>query len=369
MSLTIAIDASRSTHKQSTGTEYWSRRLIDQIIRVNETRDEPHRLQLYFRQRPTPGLYQHSDYVEEHIIPFKRMWTHVRFAAALWSAQPDVTFVPAHTLPLAFPGKAVATVHDLGFEHFPQTHQAMQLQYLRWTTRHSARRAERIIVISQATADDLATLYQVPQEKIRVVYPGVDIPARETEADLHEKYGIPRNYFLFLGTLQPRKNIERMVGAYKRWQNLHPDKPVKLVLAGKPGWLHDPAWTDGIEGIIVTGYIDEADKGPIIRGAMGLLFPSLYEGFGFPVVEAMLCGIPVIASNTSSLPEIIEDAGILVDPLSEAQIASAMDLLIEHKLLHRKLSVKGRLQAMQFKWQRAAEQTLAVLEETAETAS
>ena len=359
----IAIDASRSTVERMTGTEHYSRQLIHHLILENDTLDNPHQLHLYFRDEPSPDLFPQSDNVTQHVIPFSRLWTHLRFAWALWSNPPDVTFVPAHTLPYYFPNKAVVTIHDLGYKHFPEAHPESQVQYLDWSTRHSAQRATRILADSQATADDLQKFYDVSADKIEVVYPGVDAPNDKRGWELYSKYNIPLSYFLFIGTLQPRKNIERIIQAFDMWQNANPDKNIGLVLAGKKGWLFDESWIDGVENVHVTGYIEEEDKGAIIRQASALLFPSLYEGFGFPVLEAMHMGTAVIASNSSSLPELVGDAGILVDPLSLPEIAGSLDLVADNELLRRKLGVKGMMQVKQFTWKNTAQKTLKVLTE------
>src|SRR5258708_35793273 len=169
-----------------------------------------------------------------------RLWTHVRFAAALWTDRPDVTFVPAHTLPIFFPGRAVATVHDLGYRFFPQAHPGFERRYLDFTTRYSARRATRILADSQATRDDLMAQYHIAADKIDVVYPGVEGLRRADGAQIAEarqKYHLPERYFLFLGTLQPRKNIGRLILAFARYCDLHPQSSESLVLAGKRGWL------------------------------------------------------------------------------------------------------------------------------------
>ena len=141
------------------------------------------------------------------MIPFARAWTHLRFAAELWRDRPDLTWVPAHTLPALFPGRAAVTIHDLGYKLFPQAHPPMQRLYLDLTTRYSAARAAVVLADSQATADDLTRFYGTPASKIRVVYPGVDAPPVGDVAAVRAKYGLPERYFLFLGTLQPRKNI------------------------------------------------------------------------------------------------------------------------------------------------------------------
>lgn len=353
----IAIDASRCTVTRVTGTEQYAIQLIRALIR----REHPHQITLYFRDEPAPDLFPHSPQVAYRVIPFRRAWTHLRFAAELWHDRPDVTFVPAHTLPILFPGWAVVTVHDLGYRWFPQAHSLGQRLYLNWTTRYSARRASIVLADSQATAADLNRFYGTPPERLRVVYPGVDAPTLSDTQAAWQKYGLERPYFLFIGTLQPRKNIARLVEAYRLWRARHPEQRIDLVLAGKPGWLYDPAWVEGAEGVRVIGYIDEADKGALYAGALALVFPSLYEGFGFPVLEAMHSGTPVIASRTSSLPELVGEAGLLVDPLDAGSISEAMSQISEDSALRARLAEMGYAQAKHFTWEQAAEQVMAAL--------
>lgn len=360
--LTIAIDASRTTCARPTGTEHYALQLIRHLIKINDQREHPHHLCLYFRDQPAPDLFTPSKYVTYRTIRLPRLWTHVRFALALWRDRPDVTFVPSHTLPLFFPGAAVVTIHDLGYHYFPEAHPRAQRYYLEWATRHSARRATHIISDSQTTADDLRRLYGVPSDKISVVYPGVEPPPAGVMAAARRKYGLPDQYFLFIGTLQPRKNIARIVRAYQRWQQANPDDPTGLVLAGGKGWLFDEAWVAGVQNVHLPGYIDEADKGALLAGARALVFPTLYEGFGFPVVEAMHSGVPVIVSNTSSLPELVGDGGLLVDPLDVNAITVAMDLLTWNRDLHWTLRSKAYAQVARFTWYSAAQQVFDILE-------
>src|SRR5690606_10531609 len=282
----IAIDASRTTAARVTGTEHYSRELTRALIALNSEHD----LHLFFRDQPPEALFPPDDRVHQHVIPARRMWTHLRFAWALRGLRPDVVFVPAHTLPFVFRGPAVVTVHDLGFRYFPEAHPARDRLYLDLTTLYSARRARIVLADSQATAEDLNRFYGIAPEKIRVVYPGVDpLPIGDIAA-VRAKYNLPQRYFLFLGTLQPRRNIAVIVQAYQRWRAANPDDGAELVLAGKKGWLYDDQWADGLPGVHLTGYIDAADKGALYAGALALVFPSLYEGFGFPVLEAMHCG-------------------------------------------------------------------------------
>jgi glycosyltransferase involved in cell wall biosynthesis len=358
----IAVDASRTTVPRLTGTEYYSRALIRALLELGSG----HEFHLFFRDSPPPDLFPRSDSVHQHVIPLARLWTHARLALALSRLRPDVTFVPAHTLPFMFPGPAVVTVHDLGFRYFPEAHPLRDRLYLDLTTLYSARRARVVLADSQATASDLTTFYGIPPERIRTVYPGVEPPPIGDMAAVRARYSLPERYFLFLGTLQPRKNIAVIVQAYQRWRAANPNDSAGLVLAGHKGWLYDDTWASGLPGVQMTGYIDEADKGALYAGALALVFPSLYEGFGFPVLEAMHCGTPVITSSTSSLPELGGDAALLVDPLDVNAIASKMTRLSANEAQRALLRDKGYTQARRFTWAQAAAQTLQALEQAAQ---
>lgn len=369
--MNIAIDASRTTIARRTGTENYALQLIRALLRL----PAEHCYRLYFRDAPPPGLLpQPSDRViiQRRVLPARRLWTHFRFAAALWATRPDVTFVPAHTLPFVFPGRAVVTVHDLGYRFYPQAHRLKERLYLELTTRYSARRAARIIADSQATKRDLIGQYGVNAHRIDVIYPGVEGITRASEAQIaaaRARYGLPERYVLFLGTLQPRKNIGRLCEAFARYLESSSDPGLALVLAGKPGWLLDIerdvlARLPGsvVERVKITGYIADEDVGPLYSGALALVFPSLYEGFGFPVLEAMRCGTPVLCANTSSLPELAGDAALLVDPLSVEDIAQGMARLLGDSTLRADLSARGYRQAEMFTWERAAQLALETLE-------
>ncbi len=359
----IAIDASRTTVPQPTGTEHYSRELIRALLRL----DTNHEFHLYFRDEPAPGLFPKAEHIHRHVIPLRRLWTHARLALALQQARPAVTFVPAHTLPFIFPGPAVVTVHDLGFRYFPETHPLLDRQYLELTTFYSTRRSTRVLADSQATANDIMEIYRVPPAKLQVVYPGVAPPTIGDQAAVRVKYNLPARYFLFLGTLQPRKNIAVIVQAYQRWRSANPDDDAELVLAGNKGWLYDDTWAEGLPGVNLPGFIDDADKGALYAGALALVFPSLYEGFGFPVIEAMHCGTPVITSNTSSLPEVAGAAGLLVDPLNVGALVDKLTRVAGNPEQRQVMRDAGYQQAARFTWEQAAEQTMTALETAAQT--
>jgi len=357
MSLRIAIDASRTTRAQRTGTENYALKLIDALLMLGDNSC----FTLYFRD--VPSWITPRDRVTVRVIPLARLWTHLRLAAALYHDRPNVTFVPAHTLPILFPGRAVVTVHDLGYVHFPQAHPWLQRLYLEFSTRYSVRRAACVLADSEATKRDLSTYYQVSPAKIRVVYPGVEGIARADDAAIaavRAKYKLPERYLLFVGTLQPRKNITRLIDAYQQFRRIHSGDEVALVLVGRMGWLTADTQLNA-PGVIVTGYAADQDVAALYSGALMLVFPSLYEGFGFPVIEAMRCGTPVLCSNTSSLPELAGDAALQVDPLSVDAIAQGIDRLLSDAPLRADLIARGYVQSQKFTWRAAAEQTLDAL--------
>lgn len=366
----IGIDASRATAGQRTGTEAYAYHLIRSLIPMASARG--HELRLYFNQPPQEDLFDEWCDARRVVITRRRLWTHWALGRELRRRPPDVFFTPAHVIPIGYRGAAVATIHDLGYEYFPEAHPRRQLAYLRWSTRHNARAGRRVLADSKATRDDLVRLYDVDPAKIRVVYPGAD-PDMRREEDTDRiraagvRYGIRSPYLIYLGTLQPRKNLIRLVEAFAA-SELHTEG-YTLVLAGKVGWLSQPLldtisrFPSAVGGHIwVIGYVEESDKAPLLSGATALVYPSLYEGFGFPVLEAQACRTPVICAQTSSLPEAAGEGALLVDPLNTAEIAEAMRTLVTDDALQARLIEDGRANLERFNWEQTAAQTLEVLE-------
>jgi glycosyltransferase involved in cell wall biosynthesis len=356
---TIGIDASRMAWARRTGTEQYTAHLLEALV----PQGGGHCLRLYFNRlaAPRPAWLEQAEVRE---MPFPRLWTHLRLSWEMLRRPPDVLFVPAHVLPLWRPRRAVVTIHDLGYIHFPEAHPPRQRLELHLSTAWNAHVASRIIAISQATKDDLVRHYRVPEDKIAVVYHGVEPRFRPTpDPAAPARYGLPSRYLLYLGTLQPRKNLERLVEAYVR---LPGDAPA-LVLAGAKGWYFERiAAVIAKRGlgkrVLLPGYVADDDVPALLTGATALVYPSLYEGFGLPALEAMACGTPVLAADTSSLPEVVGEAGLLVDPLDVDAIATAMQRLLTDGALRAALSRQGRARAKRFSWDRCARETLAVLE-------
>lgn len=363
--MNIGIDASRAARRERTGTENYSLHLIRALLELGS----PHRFRLYFNQRPVPNLFPPSPQADWRIIPFARLWTHLRLASEMLFRAPDVLFVPAHVLPLIHP-RSVVTVHDLGYRYFPEAHTRSARLYLEWGTRYSARASRLVIADSRATRDDLARMYGVPEDRIRVAYPGIrpglaPVDDRAAIDRVLDRYGISRPYLLYVGTLQPRKNLLRLMDAFATLPGQH-----ALVLAGKKGWLYSDilrrAEALGVgHRVIFTGYVPDDDLPALLSGAEVFVFPSLYEGFGLPVLEALACGIPVVCSDTSSLPEVAGDAALLVSPTDTEALAAAISRVLADADLRQALVVRGREQAAQFTWRRCARTVLEVLEEAA----
>jgi len=367
----IGIDASRAAYPQRTGTENYSLFLIRALL----AQDTENHYRLYFSFPPKPGLFPAAPNAEIRTIPFPRLWTHARLSWEMAKRPPDVLFVPAHVLPLVHPRHCVVSVHDLGYLHYPQAHTRWGRWYLHWSTGHNARTASHIIADSQATKRDLTRNAQVPPGRITVVYPGHDpsfAPVREPARlnAVRERFGIPGRYALYVGTLQPRKNLGRLMGACAMLAR--EGDQVHLVIAGKKGWLHRSLFEHtrllGLEQRVhFTGYVPQQELPALISGAAVFVLPSLYEGFGLPVLEAMACGTPVVCSNVSSLPEVAGDAAVLVNPLDTAGLARAIHRVMTDKDLRRDLAQKGLERVKGFSWEKAARQVSTILLSAAAT--
>ncbi|HEY8291836.1 MAG TPA: glycosyltransferase family 1 protein [Thermomicrobiales bacterium] len=365
--LTIAVDASRALPAHRTGTEQYSVFLLRALM----TQETSHRWRLYAPGPPPDDLLPLPPRWEWRAIPFPRLWTHLRLSWAMARCRPDVLFVPAHVVPIIHPRATVVTIHDLGYRRFPEAHTASSRRYLDWSTRWSVRAARRVIAVSGATRDDLVAMLDVPEAKITVVHHGIRPTARPAEAAVHttlERLGVSRPYVLFLGTVQPRKNLQRLIRAFR--QVVDAGLPQTLVIAGRMGWLAEPIRAEvaacGLtERVHFAGYVADDDLPALYTGADAFALPSLAEGFGMPALEALAYGVPVVAANTTSLPEIIGEAGLLVDPLDEAAIGAALVRALADDTLRARLIAAGPERAARFSWERCARETLAVLERAA----
>jgi glycosyltransferase involved in cell wall biosynthesis len=281
----------------------------------------------------------------------------------------DVLHSPDFVLPPVRRARTLLTVHDLSFLRFPECFAPPLLEYLTRNVPRSVARADLVLADSQSTHDDLGNLLGVPAERMRVLYPGGE-PHRRPTVDPYslqgalDRYAITRPYILAVGTLQPRKNYVRLIKAYALMRREHA-VPHQLVIVGGRGWLFQEI-DDTIRDlrlesqVRLAGYAPEGDLTALYQGAEMLAFPSLYEGFGLPVLEAMACGTPVITSTTSSLPEAAGSAALLVDPLDVAALAEALWRLVDDEALRNSLRTQGFQQVKRFSWAASARQLRAI---------
>jgi glycosyltransferase involved in cell wall biosynthesis len=270
---------------------------------------------------------------------------------------------PAFVGPLWASTPFVVTVHDLSFLLFPEGFRGGNRIYLRTLTGLSVRRARRVIAVSESTRQDLVRLYGLAPHRVDVVHNGMDaafrpLPAGEVEA-FRSRKGLPERFLLFVGTLEPRKNIVRLVEAYAQL----PMPRIPLMLVGGKGWFYEEISVrveelDLADEVRFVGYIPAEELPWWYNAAEALAYPSLYEGFGLPALEAMACGTPVVTSRTSSLPEVVGEAGMLVEPTDVAALAGALQHVLEDGELREQMRTAGLAQAASFSWQRTARETV-----------
>ncbi len=300
-----------------------------------------------------------------HVIAAKnsRLWTLYAMPKWAWAHRPDLVHV--HYLrPGALPCPFVTTIHDVVWRVLPRTFPARDRAIMNTLMPISAFSARRILTVSQASKNGIARALRVSPQKIDVTPNAVDarffepVSAARIE-DLRRKYDLgTAPYVLSVGVLQPRKNLPRLISAFQKLQRARADFPFNLVITGKPGWGADADLSSKNPHIRFTGYVLDEELPALYAGASVFAYPSLYEGFGLPVIEAMAAGCPVLTSNRSSLPEITGDAGIKIDPYRTDAIAQGLAILLDDEALHEQFSERGRVWAARFTTQNQAQKTL-----------
>jgi glycosyltransferase involved in cell wall biosynthesis len=305
------------------------------------------------------------------VLPPARGWTLRRLSAELRRDPPDVFFTMGIQVPLRCPCPTVVTVLDLAYLTFPSYFTWKWRRLGPWRARFAVRTADHLWAISEATKRDLTHLLGVPERRITVAHLGCGpefhpCDDAETIRRVRQAHGLPERYVLYVGLLQPRKNIERLIAAFERIRAHHPALPHKLVIAGRKGWLYDDIFaaverSPARDAIQFLGYVPKEDLPVVISEADVLVLVSLSEGFGLPVIEAMACGTAVITSNCSSLPEVAGDAALTVDPYSVEAIADALEQVAFDDALRADLEAKGMVRAREFTWDKTAHAVLGML--------
>lgn len=391
----IAIDG----YEANVGQRLGSSQVAYELLKDFEKLDHQNEYTIFLPSSPRDDLPKKREGWKYQVLKPKRLWTYFALPVALFlrGSKFDLIFSPTHYIPRFSPIKRVATIFDLSFLHFPEMFTKKDLWQLKNWTKFSVENVNHIITISESTKKDLIKSYGLDSNKITIAYPGYDrdkfkvqrSPASPSEAgrakfkvnEIRRKYKVEDNYIIYIGTIQPRKNLIRLMEAFAQlikqehlagWKmQLHLRGGLQLVIVGKSdgegrgGWMYEEILETskrlGIEDRVkFLGFVPTEDLQTLLSGAQAFVQPSLYEGFGITVVEAMAAGVPVIVSNVSSLPEVVGDAGLLVDPYSVDQIEQAIRTLTTDKKLREKYVKLGLIQSQKFSWDKMAKQVLKV---------
>jgi glycosyltransferase involved in cell wall biosynthesis len=373
--MNIAIDVRTINNKQS-GVGFYARYLVEALGKIdkknpyflitNNQKEESSR-NFVANYQLLPTWFSNENHVlgdlwENFFLPFRLIWNQI-----------DIFHGPAFLIPFLYVHKAaVVTVHDLVAYSYPHTIPIKYKYYMKMLIRAATMRADKIIVDSYSVKNELMERLRVPEDKIRVVPLGVSsnyhmVNDRNRINSVREKYGIKRDYIMQVGNIEPRKNLPRLFEAFKLLKE-KTNNSYQLVNVGKQGWLYKEIFEMinryGLqEDIIFTKYVNEEDLVLLYNGAELFVYPSLYEGFGLPILEAMSCGTPVITSTVSSMPEVAGKAALLVDPLNSEEIAWTIYTVLTDTELKNRLRSSGLDRATHFSWEKTAQQTLEVYQE------
>lgn len=363
----VGIDASAAVKAQRTGTEWYAAEIIRSILSI----DKINKYRLYSKI-PCPVDFdiagQNTEWCE---LPFGPGWTLFRLSWEMMRKPPDILFVPSNRLPLVVPRRSVVMVHDLSYRHVPEVYTQAQRAY-HWNAVVWAKKfATQILSPSDFTTRALQEECGIDRSRITTVYHGCSVSSEDlTNAKVLDR-PVAEPYFYYIGRLEQKKNIVRMMNAFLAFKR-QSGSNLKLVLTGKPGFGYSEiakahqSLGKLKEDILFTGYLSKTDAVRYMHHAHAFIFISLFEGFGMPLLEAFTFEIPVIAANVTCLPEIAGDAALLVDPYDEADIADAMTRVASDQSLRVTLIDRGRARRQYFSWERAARETLHVLERVAQ---
>ena len=301
-----------------------------------------------------------------HDVIYRMLWSIIPIPYSLFfRKESDITIFFNYVVPPGVKGRKITFVYDMAYKSYPETVRKRTKDMLNMALKKSCKRADKIITISEFSKGEIIRYLGISEDKIVVMPCGVDFSKYHpnyTESEIQivkKKYHIQDDYLLYLGTLEPRKNITRLIEAYAQLKATNTKLP-KLVLAGRKGWMYDSIFAIVKElqledDVIFTGYIEAKEAPILMKGSLAFLFPSLYEGFGMPPLEAMACGTPVLVSNTASLPEVVGEAGVYVDPMSIESIREGMKYLMGSEGIRSDLSSRGLERARLFSWDRSVE--------------
>jgi len=420
----IGIDASRANRKYKSGTEWYSYYLIRELARIDAKNqyllytDKPllggladlisadkeiRQTKIKVDKKGWQEIKSPHNNFRAKIIKclLPLFWTQLRLSQEMLFSPPDVLFIPAHTLPFIHPRKSVVTIHDIGFMRKDRLYSHEQIgptgpipcwltdksvrlltkgkyganvfDYHDWSTKFALRHAKKVITISKFSQKEILDIYQADKKKIEVVYHGYNsdlykkIDNKAKIKQVLDKYGINSPYIFYVGRLEKKKNIPNLVEAYAIMREKYKPIKHKLVLVGSASHGFDEVNYIIQEfrlndEVIITGWLPEDDMPYIYNGAAALIFPSFYEGFGLPLLQAMACGTPIAAAKTAAIPEIVQDCALLFDPAETGDMADSLAKIITDNNLRSELIKRGYSRIASFSWRKCARETLNVLE-------
>lgn len=328
-----------------------------EIVRHMQNADTKHTFDIYLPCAPLPHMPNETARWTYHVVRPKQLWTFIGLPYAIMRDRCDVVFSPTHYIPRWVGVPRVMAIMDVSYLRYPELFRPQDRYKLVHWTAYSVRHAAKIMTISEFSKNAIIEAYGVPKTSVIVAYPGLSMGQRTKNRKQPNK-----RYILSVGTLQPRKNFSRLIEAFSTLKENDTD----LVIVGKKGWLYEeileaPKRFGVADRVRFLDFVADEELPSLYQNAACFALPSLYEGFGLPVLEAMSYGVPVVVSNTSSLPEIAGDAGIYVDPERSESIAEGLAKALTHNNADR--IKKGKALAKMFTWERAADQVMKVLED------
>jgi len=349
------------------GNETYASNLIEALAEV----DTQNRYTLYVTRQEAIDRYAHrwpNVTVRKTLPHTPLIRIPLTLAAELRRRPIDILHVQYTAPPLA-PCDTVVMIHDLSFEHIPETFKRRSWMQMRLTVRRTARSATHILTDSEYSRQDILRTYRLPPERVTTTPLAASSRFKPmNDPQVLEKYGIAGDYILAVGSIQPRKNIARLIRGYTRMLSQHSDNAPRLVIVGKRAWLFEDtiraaAVSSANDKILFTGYVPESDLAALYTGALCFAYPSYFEGFGIPLLEAMRCGTPTITSDRTCFPEVVGDASLIIDPFDEESIAAGLWRMISDAALREQLRSRGFVQSSLFDWRDTARRTLDVYEQ------
>jgi len=367
----IAIHSADLDHERIDGTRVYLLNMLKNFALADRKDSFGIYHQNEFNSRLAPPKF--ANYLIKK-LPFPFFWTQTRFAWQLFFDKPDVLWMPVHNMPIVRRKnlKTVVTIHDLAFKIFPDYFPKKDLLKLNRLSDLAINNANRIIAVSQATKNDILKFYpQLAEEKITVIHHGFDSQLFSKKVSIEKSGAVLGNwkleignYILYVGAIQPRKNLGVLIEAFEKIKIKNPE--LKLVIAGAPAWKYEDtlekiASSEFKADIIITGTVPFEWLSALYQNASVFVFPSLYEGFGIPVLEAMASGVPVVLANNSSLPEVAGDGALYFDTQDCDDLARCLEDVMNNEELRDTMVEKGSKRALDFSWEKCATQTLDII--------